>query len=62
MFWIAVFGLVLSWMLTKFGVLSATVGILTLLIKLLLFAILIGSIAATWLWIRRKTSRPADKR
>lgn len=62
MFWIAVFGLVLTWMLTKFGVLSATVGILTMSIKFLLFAILIGSIAAAWLWIRRKTSRPDDKR
>ena len=42
MFWIAIFGLFFSWLLIKLGVLSATVGILTMAIKLLLIAILVG--------------------
>jgi hypothetical protein len=47
--------------LIKLGVLSATVGILTMAIKLLLIAILVGSIAAAWFWLRKKTSGTADK-
>ena len=61
MFWIAIFGLFFSWLLIKLGVLSATVGILTMAIKLLLIAILVGSIAAAWFWLRKKTSGTADK-
>ena len=61
MFWIAIFGLFFSWLLIKLGVLSATVGILTMAIKLLLIPILVGSIAAAWFWLRKKTSGTADK-
>ena len=61
MFWVAIFGAFLFWVLTKFGVLSATVGILTMVIKLLLIAILVGLAAVAWFWLRRKTSAPADK-
>lgn len=61
MFWIATLGLSFSWLLIKFGILSASVGILTMVIKLLVIAILVGSIAAAWFWPRKKTSGPADK-
>ncbi|MBS7780080.1 hypothetical protein [Acidovorax sp. CCYZU-2555] len=61
MFWVAIFGAFLFWVLTKFGVLSATVGILTMVIKLLLTAILVGLAAVAWFWLRKKTSAPADK-
>lgn len=56
MFWIAILGISFSWLLAKFGFLSATVGILTLVIKLLLIALLIGSVSAAWFWLRKKTS------
>jgi hypothetical protein len=61
MFWIALLGLSLSWMLAKLGFLSATVGIMSMVIKLLLIAILVGSIAAVWFWFRRKMSSAAAK-
>lgn len=61
MFWIAILGISFSWLLSKFGFLSATVGILTMVIKLLLIAILFGSITAAWFWLRKKTSGTADK-
>lgn len=54
MFWIAIFGFFLVWMLTKFGVLSATVGILAMVIKLLLIVLLVGAVAAAWFWLRKK--------
>lgn len=54
MFWIAIFGFFLVWMLTKFGVLSATVGILAMVIKMLLIVLLIGAVAAGWFWLRKK--------
>lgn len=54
MFWIAIFGFFLVWMLTKFGVLSATVGILAMVIKLLVIVLLIGAVAAVWFWLRKK--------
>ena len=60
MFWIAILGISFSWLLTKFGFLSATVGILTMVIKLLLIALLIGSMTAVWFWLRKKTSGAAD--
>lgn len=56
---IAFLGFCLSWVLIKFGTLSATVGILTLVIKMLVIVILIGSIAAAGFWLRKKISRPA---
>lgn len=62
MFWIALLGLSFSWMLIKLGFLSATVGILTTAVKLLLIAILVGSIAAVWFWYRKKISASADRR
>lgn len=61
MFWIALLGLSLSWMLAKLGFLSATVGILTLVVKVLLTVLVLGSIAAMILWLRRKSSDPTDK-
>lgn len=42
MFWMALVFLSLSWVLTKFGVLSATVSFLTIAIKLLLVLGLLG--------------------
>lgn len=60
MFWIAVLGLSMSWALTKFGALSATVGILTLAIKLLLIAFIVSFIAAVFFWLRKKISQPSD--
>ncbi|HRK40403.1 MAG TPA: hypothetical protein PK347_18660, partial [Burkholderiaceae bacterium] len=45
MFWIAFLGLSFSWMLIKLGFLSATVGILAFVVKLLLFVIVAGLIA-----------------
>lgn len=61
MFWIALLGLSLSWFLIKLGFLSAKVGILTLVIKVLLIVFVIGSIVAMILWLSKKTSVPADK-
>ena len=55
MFWIALLGLTLSWLLTKLGFLSATVGVLTLALKVLLIVLVIGAITTTMLWFRRKT-------
>lgn len=54
MFWIAIFGFFLFWMLTKFGALSATVGILAMVIKLLLIVLLIGAFAVVWSWLRKR--------
>lgn len=61
MFWIALLGLSLSWLLTKLGFMSATVGILTLVIKVLLIVLVLGSITAMILWLRSKTSGSANK-
>ncbi len=55
MFWIALLGLTLSWLLTKLGFLSATVAVLTLALKVLLIVLVIGVITAMVLWFRRKT-------
>lgn len=56
MFWIALLGLTLSWLLTKLGFLSATVAVLTLApSKVLLIVLVIGVITAMVLWFRRKT-------
>lgn len=55
MFWIALLGLTLSWLLTKLGFLSATVAVLTLALKVLLIVLVIGAITTTMLWFRRKT-------
>lgn len=62
MFWIALLGLSFSWMLIKLGSLSATVGILAIVAKMLLIAILVGSLAAVWVWFRGKNPGSADKR
>ena len=62
MFWIGFFGLTLTWLLTKLGFLSATVGILTMVIKLLIAAIVLGSIAAAWYFLRSKVTAAADKK
>ena len=59
MFWIAFIVISLSWVLTKFGALSATVGILTLVIKVLVLVILIGAVATAGFWLRKKISKPA---
>lgn len=56
MFWIAFLGLSFSWMLIKLGVLSATAGILAFAVKLLLFVIVAGLIAAAWFWLRKKSN------
>ena len=61
MFWIALLGLTLSWLLTKLGFLSATVGVLTLVIKAMLIVLFIGVIATMILWVRRRTSGRAEK-
>ena len=60
MFWIALLGLTLSWLLTKLGFLSATVAVLTLALKVLLIVLVIGVITAMVLWFRRKTLGNAD--
>ena len=56
MFWIAFLGLAFSWMLIKLGFLSATAGILVFVVKLLLFVIFTGLIAAAWFWLRKKST------
>lgn len=61
MFWIALLGLSLSWFLVKLGFLSAKVGLLTALVKVLLIVFFIGSIVALILWLCIKTSDPVDK-
>lgn len=55
MFWIAILGLAFSCMLIKLGFLSATASILSLVVKLLIFAIVTGLIASAWFWLRRRT-------
>lgn len=62
MFWIALLGMSLSWVLIKLGFLSATVGVMSTVIKLLLIAILIGATGGTLFWCRNKISRPTDRR
>lgn len=60
MFWIAIFGFVfLAVDQTRRFVRDRRH--LTTAIKLLLIAILVGSIAAAWFWLRKKTSGTADK-
>lgn len=54
MFWIAVLGGALSWMLVKLGAMSATVGFLGLALKLLLLLLIVSVIAGTWARARRK--------
>jgi hypothetical protein len=61
MFWIALLGLTLSWLLIKMGFLSATVGVLTLVIKAMLIVLLIGVIMTMILCFRRRTSGRAEK-
>lgn len=61
MFWIAFLGLAFSWMLIKLGFLSATAGILAFVVKLLLFAIFAGLIAAAWFWLRKKSTGAAGQ-
>ena len=48
MFWIALLGLALAWMMIKLGFLSATASVLMFVVKLLLLVILGGLIAAAW--------------
>lgn len=55
MFWIAVLGLALSWMLVKLGVMSATAGFLTIALKLALALMIIGGLIGAWAWFRRKS-------
>jgi flagellar motor component MotA len=54
MLWIAILGIALSWMMIKLGFLSATASMLVVVIKLLLFVIFVGLIAAAWYKFRRK--------
>lgn len=61
MFWIAFLGLAFSWMLIKLGFLSATAGILAFVVKLLLFVIVVGLIAAAWFWLRKKSTGNPSK-
>ena len=61
MFWIALLGMSLSWFLVKLGFLSAKVGILTLVIKVLLIILVIGSVIAMILWLGKKTSISENK-
>jgi hypothetical protein len=60
MSWITLLSLTLSFMLIKLGALSATASILAFVVKLLLFAILTGLIAAAWLWLRKKFAHAAS--
>jgi hypothetical protein len=55
MFWIAILGLAFSCMLIKLGFLFATASILSLVVKLLIFAIFTGLISAAWFWLRRRS-------
>lgn len=54
MFWIAILGLALSWMMIQLGILSATASLLMLVVKLLLFVILAGLIVTAWSRFRSK--------
>ncbi|WP_406623572.1 hypothetical protein [Acidovorax sp. SDU_ACID1] len=54
MFWITVLGLGLSWMLVKFGAMSATASFLMLALKLLLVLTVIGGLIGVWAWFRHK--------
>jgi len=53
MFWIAALGATLSWMLIKLGVMSATVGFLSLALKLLL--VLVVGAVLVWSWTRLRS-------
>lgn len=61
MFWIAFLGLALSVMFIKLGFLSATAGILAFVVKLLLFVIVVGLIAAAWFWLSKKSTDSPSK-
>lgn len=54
MFWIAAMGLILAWLLIKFGVMSATVSFLALALKLAFVAALMAAGAAIWLKLRSR--------
>jgi flagellar motor component MotA len=54
MFWIALLGLSLAWMMIKLGFLSATASMLMFVVKVLLFVILVGFIMAVWSKFRGK--------
>lgn len=55
MFWIAVLGGALSWMLVKLGAMSATAGFLSAALKSsLLLLLLVSVIAGIGAWVRRK--------
>ena len=56
MFWIAFLGLAFSSMLIKLGFLSATVGILSFVVKLLVLALFAGLVAGAWLWFSKQTA------
>ena len=56
MFWIALLGLAFSWMFIKLGFLSATVGILIFIVKILLFAIGAGLVASILFRLRKKST------
>jgi hypothetical protein len=57
MFWIAFLAVALSWMMIKLGILSATASVLMFVVKLLLFVILVGLIAAVWSKFRGKAAK-----
>ncbi|MGV0960493.1 MAG: hypothetical protein ACOYB1_11720 [Limnohabitans sp.] len=61
MFWIAILGLALSWMMIKLGFLSATASILAFVVKLLLFVILAGVIAVVWSKLRSKATGTSNQ-
>lgn len=61
MFWIAFLVMAFSWVLTKFGFLSATVGILSFAVKLLLVVIFVGTVAAFICFNAKKTQSDINK-
>jgi uncharacterized membrane protein len=61
MFWITFLVMAFSWMLTKLGFLSATVGILSFAVKLLLIAIFVGTVAAVFCSTAKKNQSDINK-
>ena len=57
MFWIAMLVFGFSWVLIKLGFLSATAGFLVFIIKVLIFAIVVGAIVFVWMKLRKKDKK-----
>lgn len=60
MFWIAILGFGLSWVLVKLGFLTATTSFMALVIKLLVLVIIAG--VAAYLWTKFRKRAPSTQK